>query len=68
MNVEPKLRSESPAQWVGGVSLTPEEAEQIVHLLPKGPLRAKLQKTLEDARARATTLNELDRNGVVGFF
>ena len=67
MNVEPKLRKESPARWVGGVTLMPEEAEQVMELLPNGPLRGALQQTLEDAQARATMLNEVDRNGALRF-
>jgi hypothetical protein len=46
----------------------PEEAEQIVQLLPNGPLRVALQRALKDAQVRATTLNEVDRNGVLGPF
>ena len=68
MNAEPKLRHGSPARWVGGVTLMPEEAEQIVQLLPNGPLRVALQRALKDAQVRATTLNEVDRNGVLGPF
>jgi hypothetical protein len=52
VNVEPKLRKQCPAQWVGGVTLIPEEAKQVVQLLPNGPLRGELQQTLEHARAR----------------
>jgi len=65
MNVEPKLNRESPARWVGAVTLMPEEAEQVVQLLPSGPLRGALRQTLDAARARATTLNEVDANGVL---
>ena len=64
MNVEPKLRNLSPAQWVGGVTLSPEEAQQIAQLLPEGALKDALRATLARAVARAQELNDLDRSSL----
>ena len=63
MNVEPKLRMHSPARWVGGITVTPEETKQIIRLLPEGALKGALQKMLREAEARAQELNDLDRSG-----
>ena len=64
MNVEPKLRRESPAKRVGCVTLTPEQVAQIAQLLPEDPLKHALQQTVQEAKARAQELNGLDRSGL----
>jgi hypothetical protein len=63
MNVEPKLTQALPATWVGGVTLTAPEVEEVLRLLPEGPLRTRLQQTLRHAGERADELNRLDRSG-----
>jgi hypothetical protein len=54
----PKLSQELSATWVGGVTLTPTEVEE-VFFLPEGALQSSLQDTLERAQARTDKLNRL---------
>jgi len=53
---------ESPGKRVGCSTLTPEEGEQIIRLLPDGRPKDALETTLRQAKARAQDLNDLDRS------
>jgi hypothetical protein len=65
MRVEPKFSDERPYRWIGCVTLTPEELEQIINALPPGDgRRLALREAWDNARARAAELNEVDRKGV----
>ena len=67
MKVEPKFSTETkPYQWVGCVTLNPEELEEIINALPPGSKwRRELRKAWDNAAQRAYQLNQIDQEGAL---
>ena len=65
MSPRPTLNAKRPVRWLPSVNVGPADVQTLLNTLhPTSPLRMRLAKAFDQAKAKADHLNALDRSGV----